>query len=574
MSEGTIILKFREWPFAQDEVVKLVWIKSPFKNDRNEWMLPLLFESEGGKLARLETTWGSLPWLRFGQGWQNGQPLETFKDGSISRFSFDFTSISGEVFSAESHQQAYFKESWNIGKESVWLFEFKDKPVCIPCIEIIRCFFAPHTTLAMALLEPHGLEFLATIKSKFSNHLKIHIDNQIPSKVITESLVKHVGWLLTDKYAKQIWDSVVQSVFPRGYKELESNSLFSNESANSSSANTIKAVPPIQGPSEWEIRAVEGFDSYLVLEIVRVSGISSPYPNITWTHNMVRKRRTRAGERNPFRSKRSNGPKRQKRNLLITDESPKGRSKIKAMDVAPTMLSFDQPIEVIKESIQLPVPIQKRKDGKISKRERIEREIQLHQDTSHRLKQERALGNEYLFSSADADFASDQGVSPIELFGAKIIETSNIDGLETFHKMISVIKAIQSTIEILDQRVMLMPSGKRFSFNENGTARKVALVYIKVKEKCGYILEVERLSTIPLSTLLIWTRSGMAFNEVELSFLLNELLLGVINNNGHWGKKQLNKHSKAIFEKVKHLESWTLLDWADVLCERVFCSIS
>lgn len=572
--EGTIILKFREWPFAQDEVAKLVWIKSPFKNDRNEWMLPLLFESEKGGLIRLETTWGSLPWLRFGQGWQNGQPIETFKDGSISRFSFDFTSMSGEVFSAESHQQAYFKESWNIGKESIWLFEIKDKLVCIPCIEIVRCFFAPHTTLAMALLEPHGLEFLATIKSRFSNHLKIHIDNQIPSKVITESLVKHVGWLLTDKYAKQIWNSVVQSVFPRGYKELESHSLFSNESGNIRPANTIKAVPPIQGPSQWEVRAIEGFDSYLILEIVRVSGISSPYPNITWTHNMVRKRRTRARERNPFRSNRSNGAKRQKRNFLITDESPKGKSKTIAMDVSPTMLSFDQPIEVIKESIQLPVPIQKRKDGKISKRERIEREIQLHQDTNHRLKQKQALGNEYLFSSADADFASDQGVSPIELLGAKIIETSNIDGLETFHNMISAIKAIQSTIEILDQRVMLMPSGKRFSFNENGTARKVALVSIKVKEKYGYILEVERLSTIPLSTLLIWTRSGMAFDEVELSFLLNELLSGLINNNGHWGKTQLNNHPKTVFEKVKHLESWTLLDWADVLCERVFCSIS
>ncbi|MEQ8175593.1 MAG: hypothetical protein ABRQ26_11055 [Syntrophomonadaceae bacterium] len=546
-----------------------MWIKSPYRNDRNEWMLSLLFESEEGELVRLETAWGSLPWLRFGQGWQNGQPLETFKDGSISRFSFDFTSMSGEVFSAESHQQAYFKESWNIGKESVWLFEFKDKPVCIPCIEIIRCFFAPHTTLAMALLEPHGLEFLATIKSKFSNHLKIHIDNQIPSKVITESLVKHVGWLLTDKYAKQIWDSVVQSIFPRGYKELESHSLFSNESANSRSANTIKAVPPIQGPSQWEVRAIEGFDSYLVLEIVRVSGISSPYPNMTWTHNMVRKRRTRAGERDPFRSKRSNRPKRQKRDFLITDESPKGKSKTIAVDVSPTMLSFDQPIEVIKESIQLPVPIQKRKDGKIGKREQIEREMQFHQENKHRFKQERVPGNEYLFSNAEVDFSSNQGVSPIELIGAKVIETSNIDGLETFHKMISAIRAIQSTIEILDQRVMLIPSGKRFSFNENGTARKVALVSVKVKEKYGYIVEVERLSTIPLSTLLIWPRSGMAFNEVELSFLLNELLSGLISNNGHWGKTLLNNHPKAIFEKVKHLESWTVLDWADVLCERI-----
>jgi len=54
------VLKLHQLPFHKDEVVKLLWIKSPYKDKDNEWVLPLLFSDKNNVVVEVKTNWATL----------------------------------------------------------------------------------------------------------------------------------------------------------------------------------------------------------------------------------------------------------------------------------------------------------------------------------------------------------------------------------------------------------------------------------------------------------------------------------------------------------------------------------
>jgi hypothetical protein len=175
---------------------------------------------------------------------------------------------------------------------------------------------------------------------------------------------------------------------------------------------------------------------------------------------------------------------------------------------------------------------------------------------------------ERLFSGAEVLYEGDSNIHPIE-FRAPIISTTPVGyGLEPFLNAADYFNNFEG-IEIADHKVDVIPAGKPFSYNEDGGPRKYALVTEKFGKETRYIVEVERLRKIYLSTLIIKPRFKPEFEDQELFEVIGALLVGLIKNYGNWDENQVQNHPKAKIDRVKHLEKWAALDWAIALYNRL-----
>lgn len=573
------IVRLKDWPFNKDEVAKLLWIKSPYKNEDGEWIITLYFQSEDGDIRNIKTPWGSIPWLRFGQNFINGSPLEALKDGTLLTLNISNPSNGypfKPVFLPDELIDTY--KGINIEEENLWCFKLGGKMVFVPCIELVRAFLAPNVTLAKALLEPYGMSFIIESSSRSEDGISINLDKQVPKEIVTASFIKHLAWLNYNESAKELWSSILTEIFPDGAIEDSTPTLFDDRYSTHKN-KTIIAWPPHTDESTWNIRAMQGDRFIYVFEIIGISGLEIPFRNITYQHDLIvqRKRKKIKGLQGYSKKPKQH---RVKKTVAMTNSNPKTTSKPKIIRASATTISFKEDIRLFNNMKSIPVPVFEEMEKRpLNKRERRLQEIQLHQEKllRERLDKEQNLNINIkleiskrhvvypLFSTAEKDFSSERNIKPVEFEGIRVADSQSRNGLDDFLKMIDVLATLNKAIKVLDIKIMTLPYGKSFSFMEDGMSRRFALVTLFYHNKTMYILEVERLTKIQLSTLLIYPKTGKVLPDKKLSVLLEGLLVGLINNYGHWDEDKLKISAGVIIKKIKHVESWTCLNWSFII---------
>jgi hypothetical protein len=564
------MLGFKRWPFELEEIVTLRWIKSPYKNKQNKWMLPVLFERENGEIVQIETMWGVLPWLRFGQRFQNGNSEENIKEGTV--FSVEIENISnGYVSSVSDLNRSFMSNGLDINREHVWVIHQEGKKLIVPCIEIVRSFFLPNATLANAVLQPNGLEYIVPFRNYTYSSWNLEIDRDIPKQIITDSFVKHLAWIVCDKKANETWHSVLLNIFPNGAIENEGYlSLFGDIAEIKS--QTINIPPPLMDSCTWQVRGTETNQFIYIYEILAVDGLNFPYKQITYSHKPIIKRRRSDGE--GLRSKkRVHRKKKNNVKMDIVNQSPRNSSQMLVTDIFPTTIMFQQKIEVkpVNKIILLPDVEKDLKNRQLSKKKRRLIEIDKYQmELSRKEKDILMLSRETLFSGGDIYFDGNPTIKPLEFGGINITDTYPINGLECFCAMIMLLDELDSSFKVPQIQIMQLPGTKGFSIKEDGTPRNFAFVKLVNRDYPFYMLEVERLRKINLSTLLIWPRSELQFSESEIKTLLDELLNNLVQNHGHWDKEFIKNNPKVRIKTLKHLDIWTDFDWARVVLESIY----
>jgi hypothetical protein len=568
------MLGFKQWPFELEEIVTLRWIKSPYKNKQNKWMLPVLFERGNGEFVRIETMWGVIPWLRFGQRFQNGNPEENIKEGTV--FSVKIENVSnGYVSSVSDLNHSFMSNGVDINREHVWVIQQEGKKLIVPCIEIVRSFFLPNATLANAVLQPNGLEYMVPFRNYIHPSWNLEIDRDIPKQIITDSFVKHLAWIVCDKKANETWHSVLLNIFPNGAIENEGYlSLF--DDITEIKSQTINIPPPFTNSCTWQVRGIETNGFIYIYEILTVDGLNLPYKQITYSHKPIIKRRRSDGE--GLRSKKRIR-KKQKNNVKmdIVNQSPRNKSQMSVIANPPTTMLFQQEIKVKQENkiILLPGFEKDREIQHLSRKERRLREIEeyqkkLAQQSTERKEDIPVRPKEILFSSGDVYFDGNSIVQPLEFRGINITHSPFVNGLDQFYTMIILLNKLDSSLRVLQTRIIPLPGSRGFSLKEDGTPRNIALVTLDNGNSVSYILEVERLKKINLSTLLICPRSGSNLSESEINILMDQLLNSLVRNYGHWDKDFIKNQHKVRIKTIKHLESWTDFDWARVILESLY----
>lgn len=569
------VMFIKAWPFSPDESVQLLWIKSPFKQQNNEWRVPLVLEGENGTIKLLNISWGLLPYFRIGQFYINGLPSEFHRSGTLVSLSLSNPS-DGQLLRVQDLPSGLIElENPQANEEYVWVCQYKELNVIIPCIEIIRSFLTPNATLARALLEPNGIDFVATYVKPNEGFLKINFDPHVPRKIIMDSFVNHVAWLITDPLAKKVWNSVYNGVYPRGDVNLPL-ALFSLTDEDLIGSNKITAVPPMDCPCIWQVRAIQQGQAIIVLEIVSVQGLELPYKKIEYAHKSFadRKNVEIIGDRLTVNRK--------KRIRIIKDKSividnPTSISKTVTRIVSNNVLSFGELPELVRQNREINAYREKNKAEnrrQLSNRERREIEDRARMEAREneriaRIKKESRKIKLENFSSGEVLYTGNSEVSPLDFQGPNVAVGFNDNGLEEFYSMVEMISRFSSWISVSPPKIDVMPSGRRFSQNEDGGPRKYALVVIEHRNNLKYILEVERPEKVQLSTLIIEPREKTKLSEIELFNEVEGLLYGLINNYGSWRKSQILNHPVLRIVKVKHLSEWRIIDWAAVIWENL-----
>ena len=299
-----------------------------------------------------------------------------------------------------------------------------------------------------------------------------------------------------------------------------------------------------------------------------------PYEKITYSHQtFVKKKAVDSGESVFKRKIRIKESKSKSAEKVIVSESSKGISNTAIVNVSPTMMRFSRKTSLEKDHKEVSFSSGKHPSSlrQLSKSERREKEIGEHQEKLRRLHEERpSLEREgAFFSSSEPTFLGSSDVFPVEIIGSKISTSSYEDGLEQFKKMVAILVKLESRLEISSLKIVSFPGNRSFSFKEDGTPRRYALVEIQFDGKSYYLLEVERLTKIYLATLIINARATQSFEEAKLNYVVQGLLNGLIQNRGNWKVRSIENHDEAMIYRVKHLDEWTSYVWAEIVLERL-----
>lgn len=559
-----------KWPFNPEDNVQLMWIKSPFRNDSKEWMVPLILRDNGGETRLVEMPWGLFPGFRLGQYYADGVQVEAYKSGSVLKFEIEepnkgILSKLCDIPDGIIDNELLFA----IKDEYVWVCNAGEMTLYFPCIELVRALLAPNSTLAHALLELNGLDLIASCKI-FKASLHLIVNQTVPKGLITEDFILHLAWLFSDPVAKRTWNTILLGIRPRGDFEVPLYLFKDVINDEEIKPKKLKAILPLTGRSALEVRGIQKGEHFLVYEIVTVGNMSLPFAEIIYSKKPIIKQKIVESDITLTSVKRIRR-KKVLQNIGI-DENPNSVSKTIMSRLNNNILLFNHLPEIHNQE-----PIINKERIKHSKKERQynlpenEREPVDEKDTQAMPEQllDKSLVQERLFSGAEVLYTGNSNVHPIEFHAPSISNTSIGYGLEPFFNAIDYLNKIDGTIIIINYKVDVMPTGKPFSRNEDGGIRKYALVTVKFGKETRYIIEIERLRKIYLSTLIIESRNKLEFEDQELYEILGGLLVGLIRNYGNWDINLLQNHPKARIYQVKHLEQWSALDWAITLYNRL-----
>jgi len=557
---------FKEWPFREKELVKILWLKSPYKNERNAWLLPVIFQSENDKIVELETSWGSLPLLRFGQYFNLGKPIKSYKEGTLKTHRIpDFSK--GELIQASKieglTQNDYFKQ------EYCWVFNNGEKKFVVPCIELVRSILAPMKILANAVLEPVGLEeFINSYSIEKPNKLNIVFNKRVPYRTMSDDFARHFAWLKFNNEVHHSWTKIAIDVFPKGaVRPPEQPPLFEYGIVK---PKFLTYEPPFKEQLHIATRQIE-YDNYsFIFEIVAIKGLNIPFDDISYSHeSSVTYEMTPTDQPERKLIKRKKVVKKQEENTLFM-QNPRYISNTIISKEVPTFFGYKTDTKVLRERKVMPKPvrIEERGEGAMPKwKPKVTSKAKKHGRATKKYDETTKL-----FSTDDIYSDGNPLIKPVEITGLRSLQENEtfIDNtLGPFLKMTKIVEELSRYRFESEHKLFTLPGSSKISYKEDGTPRQCALVTFRdyfQEINCFYLLEVERFLDMYLSTLLLWPKNQEKYlSERHIAIIMEEIMLNLVKNNGHWDKKALSKVKGVKIHRLKHLDMWTEVDWATVV---------
>lgn len=266
-----------DWPFAPDEEVLLLWLRSPHRSPRGrQWRLGVCFRPVNGSPCELEMPWGALPQLALGLTYLDGYAVEE-QTAWGSRIEFEVppglrpvTRPACEVLPPDVLAGMVGEG----GKEHCIVFDLPNQRIVLPVLEAIRTLLCPNRTLASGLLEPEYLSRIVAKHEIVNGTLQLEFAWEIAPAALDQAVARRVGRLLYDDSFRRAWDAVERE----RYRSL-------NQAGPSHRIPLLCPLPELQ--PRWVVRAMpmDVAGTWLVLEILAVSAVAVlPYRRVSFTH--------------------------------------------------------------------------------------------------------------------------------------------------------------------------------------------------------------------------------------------------------------------------------------------------
>lgn len=547
-------LKLRPWTFTSAKKMRLYWLCSPFKDEKKRWTVKAVFTPISTKLPSIEAIeesrlpfndhiepkyyilnfpWGMLPNLRVGRIYIDGVVEEispTVSTGYLSISDFQKGYVC-RAFDIPTKLYSFFSD-YQLGKEKIWRFQNDGKTYFLPCLEIIRAFFATSKTLTNQLLKPHGLDSLITDEKFEKNTLSVTLSHEIPQAIIKPAQVTHLLWVYYDELARNCWESVYNKLFMKAIKmnPIDSVTMLSN-------GLPLEVLPPLLGKCWMKFTGTTRENYCLIHEILEIYGFPElPYEKINYIHPSFKKDATE----NKGTKQKSGVPVKNKGSF----KQDSTRRKVKT--------NKNQPVAKVPETVfgfsKLPnLKRQNLSSNVIASEQKLENNVQTQRTgTSSFISKEKkeSVGTDESYVGGS--------VSPVEFLGLKLILSEDKNGLTNFFETIDHVAELNPKLSIT-RKIYNLPSD--FSFcSYKDTKRNVAIIYVVQEDiQPVYIIEVARPDRWAVSTILIQF-SPKINNRDKINQILLDMINEMITNNGHWQMDKIRQSSDLTFIRVRHFK--------------------
>lgn len=471
-----------KWPFRKGERVGLIWIGDPFRYN-NKIMLYTYFRARG-VTKKILLDWGTLPCLAIQHYYSDGvittsQPPQGVKEVDITIY---------------PNSVKYFEKPWEIlgsndpATSRSFIYSFNGKNVILPVIEVLRSVLAPNGFLLYRLFDSNSFPQYFT-ETYESNKIHLSFSSLYELKYTKTAFIYQLVWLLTNRYLRQIYESLA-------FTWLQEQ--------------TLKFEWNFTQPITVTARVKENKNTWTVLQIVSVKNKHIPYGNILISHPEIQdKEKSKEAKKYTYRSLKRNSDDEQGFTL---DEQADGSTKD---------FDFVQMNQLNHEYTSVP-RVKRIKRGSAKQRLGEDENTKRYYGDDHSIRSTADSGGQQLARGLEH-----QMLHEIKAQGELQDFINVLKVLEQYPE----VKAIRAFIDVL-------PGGlgeRKFTKLSDGVTKRryvIAEVY-NINGNRFNIIEVER-ENRPLSTIILSSNT-----EQNWSSVYNYLLVNLVNASGTWTSTML-----------------------------------
>lgn len=252
-----------------DEPVELFWIAGLKQGDYGRWSVnAVLREISDERYHPVPLPLGLLPCLTLGTVYCQGKPLALREQGVLGEAVIGNTALGEEVTSAAIPEALYSFGAHRSGTQRLFRYATEDGELFIPAVELVRYLFVHNRTLAHALMRPGGLNLLFHPEAPgYQPERTLMFTRDMPHNLINRRFAEEFAWIAFDPEARRAWDSVYRRSQGQRYVTMD---------------------PPAIKQSRWRFRGVRHGRTWLVLELLHVSGRKPPCRKLLYRHPLDR----------------------------------------------------------------------------------------------------------------------------------------------------------------------------------------------------------------------------------------------------------------------------------------------
>lgn len=266
--------KLGSWPYPAGMPAHLYWVKSPMQVGREkQWHQKVLFHGQNGEYHERVLPWGMIPALKLGIQFVDGEPSGRSSAGELKEFRL------GDSATCRFTSSAYLRNEWldsvreyrrQLLLEHCVCIEDGETRLWVPCVEVVRAFFAINKQLAYLLLDPLGLSKICASEMEDSK-VRVHFNKVMPVASLNKILAKRVAMIRHHSP----WDDAWRQVWNRSIKNPGEPTVYSH----------LYCCPPTVGGSTWSVRGVPCESGFFVLEIRGIrTRAKLPFDEVAYTH--------------------------------------------------------------------------------------------------------------------------------------------------------------------------------------------------------------------------------------------------------------------------------------------------
>ncbi|MDF2985213.1 MAG: hypothetical protein K0R50_723 [Eubacterium sp.] len=535
-------LKIRSWSFAENEEVQLYWHGVPFVNTEGLWMLKCLFKRSDGSFKEQITPFGTLPYLRNGQTYINGEFSDRPGSGSIHEIKLPgFVKLDYcKAFNFPKRLYAFdIPPAPAYGNLPLCRFEIGGNFYYIPCTEIVRSILAPYKMLVNQILRPEGLECFIENHTESGGRLSVYLSEEYDRKLLNDDAISYFIWLRFNKQAQRSWNSVYRNII------IDASKKSNDISSELRKGIPIRVMPAHSGASTWTFRGLQYKNHYLILELLHRSDLEIPFYIVECFHPKL-ERLEADGKPRYVKDPTKKPLDSENLELDTTGEAAEKHTNNNIIEQPPVMYSFKNKPRIYRKS---------------NKKRKVH--------TGDVIVIGTGKDSENNNVGTTQDWVLGGSIPQLEFDGLKMVDMSICKGLEEFFRLIAHLQINYSNFN-LSFSVIPLPPLKSFSYYEDGSMRSCVIVKISREGHIPcYIIEVGRADDWSISTLVVKPMKSEFPDIRTFESFTQRLLIDLVNNSGHWDREFFRKEDKYIFETAKHISGQPIIRWAERIVEKI-----